>query len=180
MGTKRVGLARTAALIENLKRSIDWNGSTFTDCNLTSPGVTVKSYTIDNTDDAQTITMTTTDYKPGSVIYVEAGGNNKDINITLPPKSEGLNYTFICTGNAHGSTHFALTSSANGDVLNAYMISSDTSTDNVWNTSAARTIEFSDGQFKQGTRLDMQADGNNWYIHGRMQTTTGSLNSTSS
>jgi hypothetical protein len=31
MGTKRVGLARTQALIENLKRSLDFNGSTFTD-----------------------------------------------------------------------------------------------------------------------------------------------------
>jgi len=36
MGTKRVGLARTQKLIENLKRSIDWNGSTLTDVIVTT------------------------------------------------------------------------------------------------------------------------------------------------
>ncbi len=42
MGNKRVGLARTQALIENLKRSLDLNGATLTDVIInTSQNVTV-------------------------------------------------------------------------------------------------------------------------------------------
>jgi len=46
MGTKRVGLARTQALIENLKRSLDFNGATFTDVIInTGQDVTVSGTT---------------------------------------------------------------------------------------------------------------------------------------
>ena len=51
MGTKRVGLLRTQALIENLARSLDLNGSTLTDVIInTSQNVTVAgTTTLDNT-----------------------------------------------------------------------------------------------------------------------------------
>lgn len=46
MGTKRVGLARTQALLENLARSLDLNGSTLTDVIInTSQSVTVSGGT---------------------------------------------------------------------------------------------------------------------------------------
>ena len=46
MGTKRVGLARTQALLENLKRSLDWNGATLTDVIInTAQNVTVSGIT---------------------------------------------------------------------------------------------------------------------------------------
>jgi len=36
MGSKRVGLARTQTLIQNLKRAVDWNGATLNDVIITS------------------------------------------------------------------------------------------------------------------------------------------------
>ena len=41
MGSRRVGLARTQALIENLKRELDMNNSTLTDVVIDSNGTLI-------------------------------------------------------------------------------------------------------------------------------------------
>ena len=70
MGSKRIGLARIEALMENLKREIDWNGASFKNARKTN--VTVRSATT-----AHDLTATTSDL---TVIYT----GTIDGNVTLP------------------------------------------------------------------------------------------------
>jgi hypothetical protein len=54
MGNKRVGLARTQALIENLKRSLDFNGATFTDIKISTSQDVTASGTFKLSGDSRT------------------------------------------------------------------------------------------------------------------------------
>jgi len=78
MGTKRVGLARTQALIENLKRELTMGGT-----QLTGTKLTVKSVTSSTTLSAG---------DSGKVIFWDASTSN---TITLPDAAAGLNFKII-------------------------------------------------------------------------------------
>mgnify|MGYP003325860969 CR=1 FL=1 len=78
MGTKRVGLARTQALIENLKRELQLNGTSL-DC--------VKESTVTTTADK---TLTVSD--SGKTIFLD-GSTTHDV--TLPAAATGLTFTFF-------------------------------------------------------------------------------------
>ncbi len=78
MGTKRVGLARTQALIENLKRELTMGGT-----QLTGTKLTVKSVTSSTTLSAG---------DSGKVIFWDASTSN---TITLPAAAAGLNFKII-------------------------------------------------------------------------------------
>ena len=83
MGTKRVGLARFQALIENLKRELAMGGSTIAGA---------------KTGVASTVTVATTlaIADSGKVIRFDIAA--LDVTITLPQPSAGLTYTFLCVG----------------------------------------------------------------------------------
>ena len=78
MGTKRVGLARTQALIENLKRELSMNSST-----LNGTKLGVKSV-------SSSTTLTAAD--SGKVIWWDASTSN---TLTLPAAAAGLHYKVI-------------------------------------------------------------------------------------
>ena len=77
MGTKRVGLARTQALIENLKRELAMQGSTLT-------GVHRAVKTV-----SEATTLTNAD----SGAIIDMGGGAFDINLPQEPAT-GCTYTF--------------------------------------------------------------------------------------
>jgi hypothetical protein len=78
MGTKRVGLARTQALIENLKRELQMNGTSLAG---------LKERTLTTTADT---TLTVSD--SGKTIFLD-GSTTHDV--TLPPAATGLTFTFF-------------------------------------------------------------------------------------
>jgi hypothetical protein len=187
MGSRRIGLARFEALLENLRRSLDLNGLTMdsltlTNSTITDASYTPKSYEINNSSAAQEIVITTSStttgsevqYIAGSSIYVEAGGANKDIDITLPENVAGRRYTFICTGAAGSGTHVALSSSVSKTLAAAIVCEEDGAYATLASNTGQTVLKFDDQKFNQLTRLVCEADGNNWYVHGL--TTVGSGN----
>ena len=81
MGSKRVGLARTQALFEGLKRNLTMSGTTFT-------GATLKSGTVDSCtlkgDHVVTGTGVDTFKRTDETTITATGATNKDVSIALP------------------------------------------------------------------------------------------------
>ena len=96
MGTKRVGLARTQALVENLKRELDMNSSNLTDVN-------IKRRVIDLDGATKTVTAA----ESGAIFTFDGTA----CTVTLPQAAVGLEYTFVVgatqTGNAVITTQTA-------------------------------------------------------------------------
>ena len=101
MGTKRVGLARIEALIENLKREIALGGATIV-------GNLHKVSTITAADGSTTLTSADS----GTVYFVSLAGGSH--TFTLPALTSGFNIEVIVTVVA-GSTARDLTITAPGD-----------------------------------------------------------------
>jgi hypothetical protein len=81
MGTKRIGLARTQALIENLKRALDWNGASMTDvASLTTTGAISAGTTLTATSGDLTLTAGALEYADGGVVVQ---GTSKSTGVTL-------------------------------------------------------------------------------------------------
>ena len=108
MGTKRVGLARTQALVENLKRSLTMGGTAFTGVNgmaysvekLTGAqalSITIPVSLIDTTGGAAAITLAagTTAGQIKHVIMVKDGG---DATLTLANAAASNTYVFANVG----------------------------------------------------------------------------------
>ena len=88
MGTKRVGLARTQALIQNLKRELQMNSSTLTD-------VAVKRQVVDLDD----TTYAPTAAESGTIFTFDGTA----CTVTLPQAAVGLEYTFVFAASAVSS-----------------------------------------------------------------------------
>tara|TARA_R110000824_G_scaffold105880_1_gene250410 strand:- start:884 stop:1405 length:522 start_codon:yes stop_codon:yes gene_type:complete len=88
MGTKRVGLARMQALIENLKRELNMNQSTFTG--------------LDRRVIAVSAAKTLVAGDSGATIVWTHSGTNHDI--TLPAAKKGLNFRFVIAV-GHAAAH---------------------------------------------------------------------------
>jgi len=86
MGTKRVGLARIEALLENLKREIDWGSATLRQ-------KTVPEW-VTNGNAALTVTEAT---HAGKVIYQTDVAANRTYSIATP-SAAGITYRFIGVG----------------------------------------------------------------------------------
>jgi len=106
---------------------------------------------------------------PGSVIYFDAGlqvNNDYDITYTLPAASEGLSYTFVCTGTAgaDGSGAVAVTIQAGSAILGAMMNCNDGRSGD--GSGDKTSIVWDDDKCEQGTTIRCLSDGNNWYATG--------------
>ena len=104
MGTKRIGLARTQALIENLKRSLDFNGATFTD-------------TVVNTSQAATMSGTNT----------LSGTTTVSGNLTASAYKTGMvgvthSATITCTSGQNGAASGALAVPAHCIILDVGVV----------------------------------------------------------
>ena len=86
MGTKRVGLARTQALIENLKRELNLNGSSVA-------GLDQKVVNAVGAGSSSTVTLTAAD--SGKVYLVTSADGTQ--TFTLPALTSGFNIEIIVT-----------------------------------------------------------------------------------
>ena len=81
MGSKRVGLARTQTLIENLKRALDWNGAAMSDvASLATTGAVTAGTTLTATSGDVTLTSGAVEYADGGVV---TQGTSKSTGVTL-------------------------------------------------------------------------------------------------
>ena len=120
MGTKRVGLARTQALIQNLKRELSMNSSNLTDVN-------IKRRVIDLDEATKTVTAA----ESGAIFTFDGTA----CTVTLPQAAVGLEYTFVFAATAVSS----IVTTQTADGLAGALLTTTAALNNT-NLSATTTI----------------------------------------
>lgn len=147
MGSKRVGLARTQALIENLKRELQMNGATIV-------GNMRKTISLTGADATQTLTADDN----GAIIFM--GGSNAS-EVTLPAVQDGLWFEVYMT-TAHEHIVKAKTNVMQGN----YRHNSNSTTMTRVAISNKGKLTINSSHAKIGDRLQFWCDGTNWHVDG--------------
>lgn len=145
MGTKRIGLARTQALIENLKRELQMN----------------QAVVVGDAHKVITITATTqvlTADDSGAVVFL---GGGSAATATLPAVQSGLKFTFIVTSAQQHIINGGATK-MKGMVTAVKEAGPAVSQEK---NSAGTQITFN-ASATVGDRVDVVCDGTNWYVSG--------------
>ena len=151
MGSKRIGLKRTQALIEDLRRELNMTG---TQLNGLHRGV--KTITCDADSD----TLTAAD--SGKIIFVDgsAEGNH---TIHLPaPTTAGLEFTVILSANSHANTEILLDSQISTGIRGMLKKLAASAIANVVAHSNQK-LGFGDAS-KIGSTIHLVSDGNFYHI----------------
>tara|TARA_B100000700_G_C14443177_1_gene578062 strand:- start:30 stop:503 length:474 start_codon:yes stop_codon:yes gene_type:complete len=153
MGSKRVGLARTQALIENLKRDLQMNGSTI-------QGAERQVIRLTGAGASQALTS-----KDSGALVVMAGADAS--TITLPAVQAGAEFeVFAFTAFNHvvnGGDSLIY-----GGIYDNQNDSSDTNVDRSA-VNAASSITLQNAAV--GDCLTFISDGTNWYVKGWLNDT---------
>ena len=152
MGSKRVGLARTQALIENLKRDLSLNASMLKG---------VKRETIACTN--ASATELTAEQSGALVVFT--GGSAA--TVTLPAVADGLHFEFFARS---AQAHVVLAKSA--VIQGAIYDNSNTSSDGAVARAAVNDgMRITLANAAVGDRLVLTSDGTNWYLHSWLNDT---------
>tara|TARA_R100000951_G_scaffold11752_1_gene9619 strand:+ start:1832 stop:2329 length:498 start_codon:yes stop_codon:yes gene_type:complete len=151
MGTKRVGLARTEALLENLKREIVLGvGSSLA-------GGRRKVETVTNSAGAIALVLTEAAYPSNTLFALDIDSATNDVAITLPAVTAGLEYTFHVQTTA--GTNVGLTLSGPGAVVQGVIVCDDGTAD-----GTGTNMVFADTKAIAGTRVHFLCDGVKWNV----------------
>ena len=162
MGTKRIGLARIEALMENLKRDIQWNQATLSGAKrevVASGGGT---------------TVLTVDQSGAYCLFDTATASQ----FTLPAPAVGLEYTFVTTVTAT-QDHVVTVNTANTDGFLGGVLTNSTSAGSADCFSADAdgsndfiTMNGSTTGGLAGSRIHVVCiDGENWAVDGQIVAT---------
>lgn len=143
MGSKRVGLARTEALIENLKRELQLNQAT------------LKGGLRDVRAITANLTLTADD---SGAIIVPSGAAR---TVTLPAPAIGLQYTLIA-----GSAHQHILQTAGTNIISGFIWDATNA-----NTFAAEAVSGGgiltmSSNADIGDELTVFSDGTSWFLKG--------------
>ena len=161
MGSKRVGLARTAALIENLKRELQLNGSTI-------GGALQQCVAVVGAGSASTVTLTSQD--SGKVYLVTATDGTQ--TFTLPALTAGFNIEIIVT--TLSDNDVVITAPGDNMIVScrnftasgaAEVAVTDTCTNLVMNADTVNAVV--------GTRVRVFCDGTNYVAIGDSSVQSG-------
>ena len=166
MGSKRVGLARMEALIENLKRELALGGS-----------VVLGQRAKVNTTTAASVALTAAD--SGSVYVMSAAG----ITYTLPDSGDGditgVTYEFVMK--TQGATQKIVCSDTGNEKIQGALLASDTDADTAKTWSAELGDNFSSINFasvaqgEPGSRVKLTCIGaDRWQVEGIVLQSGGS------
>jgi hypothetical protein len=151
MGTKRVGLARTEALLENLKREIVLGvGSSLA-------GGRKKIEALTNTS-ALTLVLTEAAYPSGTAFACDFSTNGQAVDITLPAATAGLSYTFLAQA-TNGTGASTVTLSGPSAIVQGVLVCDDATKD-----AAGTNIVFDHSKFIAGTMVEFICDGTKWNV----------------
>ena len=156
MGSKRVGLARTQTLIENLKRELNLGG--------TSLAGTVEGTA--QAESGETLALTAAD--SGKVVFLAA--NNAAI--TLPDAAVGLFYRIILSEDF--STASSTVTAQTGDFLAGGAVSLDSNHGNAANGSSNLVATFGSATLA-GDYIDLHCDGQLWFVRGQSTAKTNGI-----
>ena len=166
MGSKRIGLARMEALLENLKRELAMGGATVV-------GTKAKVHTVTDS----TVALTESD--SGSVYVMSAAG----ITFTLPDSGSGdingVTYEFVMK--TQGATQKIVCSDTTNEKIQGALIASDTDADTSSTWSAELGDSFSSINFasvaqgEPGSRVKLTCIGaDRWQVEGVVLQSGGS------
>jgi hypothetical protein len=148
MGNKRVGLARTQALIENLKRELQMNGSEM-------KGISKQVITLSGAGATKTLEAT------DSGAIVQLGGSDLSV-VTLPAVEAGLNFRFVATTAA-----FAHKIDGGATVIQGgYHHNTNAATVARVAVVNKSSLALHGLNTMIGDTLDLWCDGTNWYVSG--------------
>lgn len=153
MGSKRVGLARTQALIEGLKRELQMNGSTI-------KGAERQVIKLTGAGASQTLVST-----DSGALVVMAGSNAS--TITLPAVQAGAEFeVFAFTAQAH------VVDGGNSLIYGGIYDNKNDSTDtNVDRSAVNGGTSITLANPAVGDCLTFVSDGTNWYVKGWLNDT---------
>ena len=159
MGSKRMGLARMEALIENLKREIDFGAGTIL------RGLRHKAETLSSVGTHAAPTKTLTAVDSGMHFFVDIG--TVSVVAQLPAVAAGLTYKFIlATASDNEATQDFVVSTGDDDVdINGSVLVNGAHVEVTSSTSAV-IIDTSDGAATVGDWLEFTCDGTDWYVTG--------------
>jgi hypothetical protein len=144
MGTKRLGLARVEALMENLKREIQMGAGT----TLIGALRVVKAST-----NAAPLTLTALD--SGAIVTMSGTAHQ----VTLPAPTAGVEYKIVAATAVNHKVWTAGTNVIQGQNLH----STGGTTVAIVDCRAKGKLELSGGAI--GDVIDIWSDGTNWYVH---------------
>ena len=144
MGTKRIGLARVEALLENLKRELAMGAGT----TMVGARRVVKTST-----DSAALTLTAED--SGAIVRMEGTAHT----VTLPAPTAGVEFKIVAGAAANFQVHTAGSNVFQGQNLH----STGGTTVAIVDLRAKGTLTLSGGVI--GDIIDCWSDGTNWYVH---------------
>tara|TARA_Y100000592_G_scaffold99916_1_gene177766 strand:- start:4179 stop:4655 length:477 start_codon:yes stop_codon:yes gene_type:complete len=146
MGSKRIGLARTQALLENLKRELSLNASMLKGIKRETIACTAASAT------------TLTAEQSGALVVLSGGSA---ATVTLPAVADGLHFEFFART---AQAHVILAQSA--VIQGATYDNRNTATDGPIDRQAVNDgMRLTLANAAVGDRLVLTCDGTNWYLH---------------
>ena len=169
MGTKRIGLARVEALIENLKRDIDWGaGTTFKGQKRVVEAVT----------NAAAAARTLTAAESGTLFTVNMATADNNLTFSLPATatSAGVYYDFCFLVASDDDADFILqTAEDAADIYGGIITLAANSTVDAFNGISSITVDGSVAQSAEGLQLSVLCDGVNWHLSGHIATAVGTV-----
>lgn len=160
MGTKRIGLARVEALMENLKREINFGeGTTFT-------GQRMKAETVSSvgTYAAPSKTMTAAD--SGMVLFVDMSTVNIVVQLPTPVAGWTCKIIMATASDNEATKDFALTTGSNSVDIGGHIRQGGNSVIEITNATSVVAFDSSDGAVTVGDYLDVYCDGTDYYVVG--------------
>ena len=159
MGTKRLGLARVEALLENLKRDLDLGGSSIR-----------YKHKVEAITNAAVVTRTLTAAESGTLFTITNTTVDNNITFTFPTMATalaGVWYDFVFLVDCDDNADVIFTTGANGtDIYGGVITGAANSKVQDFDGLSKITVDASAAQTVQGMRLTFMADGTNWHLTG--------------
>ena len=147
MGSKRVGLLRTQALIENLKRELQMNQSTL-------KGTAQQIVTLSGAGASATLTAN------DSGAIVEMGGSDAS-TVTLPAVEKGLYFRFVATtADAH------VINGGDGSIEGGYHHNTNAATVARVAVTNKSSLTLHNSNSAKGDTLELWCNGTDWFVSG--------------
>jgi len=168
MGTKRIGLARVEALMENLKREIAWNGTTFKG----------QKRVVESVTNAAAASRTLLAAESGTLFQVNMATVDNNLTYSLPATSTsaGVFYDFCFTVASDDDADFILqTAEDAADIYGGIITLAANSTVDAFSGISSITVDGSVAQSAEGLHMHVLCDGTNWHVRGHIATAVGTV-----